>query len=130
MTTTPRLSKSAARKYAPEAAKPKAYAPTGDIGRMANEAFSLKLEIDRLQAEYKALTSKLQAHCEKHNLSRIDVGDLQVQHKLRHNWTYSVGTQNEMLRVQQLQKVEQTAGIASDKPTLYVAVALSRKALD
>ena len=110
--------------------QPKGYSPTGEIGRQVNDAFRLKLEIDRLEAQYKAITKKLQAHCERHNLSRLDVGDIQVQHKLRHKWAYSVGTQNEMLRVQQMQKVEQTAGIATDSPTHYVAIALSRKGIE
>lgn len=129
MTTTPIKSSRKLAKYNPAKAKPKAYSPTGDIGRMVNDAFTLKLEIDRLEAQYKSITRKLQAHCEANNISRLDVGDIQVQHKLRHKWEYSVGTQNEMLRVQQLQKVEQTAGIAVDNPTLYVAVALSKKGL-
>ena len=113
-----------------QVATPKGYSPTGKIGKIANEAFKLKLEIDRLEAIYKDKMATLRDHCESLNISRIDVGDIQVQYKLRHKWEYSLGTQNEMLRIQQLQKVEQTAGIAIDNPTKYVALSLSRKGIE
>lgn len=110
--------------------EPKAYAPTGAIGKKVLAAFSLKLEIDRLTAQFKNIKNDLKNHCQKNNLSRLDVGDVQAQFKTRNNWTYSVGLQNEMLRIEQLQRLEQTSGVAQNNPTYSVAVALSKKALD
>jgi len=114
------------RKSAPP--QPKAYSPTGEIGRRVAEAFQLKLEKDRIEALLKGHTAFLKAHCVKHNVSRIDVGDFQVQRKERKNWEYSLPLQNEMLRIQQQQALEQSDGRAINTPTIYVALAVSRKA--
>ena len=92
------------------------------------QAFQLKLEIDRLKAQLDRHTAFLKAHCIKNNVSRIDVGDFQVQRKERANWVYSLPLQNEMLRIQQQQKLEQSDGRAINTPTIYVALAVSRKA--
>ena len=114
------------RRKAPAA--PKSYSPTGEIGTRVTQAFQLKLEIDRLKAQLDRHTAFLKAHCIKNNVSRIDVGDFQVQRKERANWVYSLPLQNEMLRIQQQQKLEQSDGRAINTPTIYVALAVSRKA--
>jgi len=109
-------------------AVPKSYSPTGDVGTRVARAFALKLEIDRLKADLDGHTAFLKAHCIKNNVSRIDVGDFQVQRKERKNWEYSLPLQNEMLRIQQRQALEQQDGRAVNTPTVYVALAVSRKA--
>jgi hypothetical protein len=114
------------RKSAPP--QPKAFSPTGEIGTRVAQAFALKLEIDRLKALLDGHTAFLKAHCIKNNISRLDVGDFQVQRKERKNWEYSLPLQNEMLRIQQQQKLEQSDGRAINTPTIYVALAVSRKA--
>jgi hypothetical protein len=114
------------RRQAP--AQPKSYSPTGEIGTRVAQAFQLKLEIDRLKALLDGHTAFLKAHCIKNNVSRIDVGTFQVQRKERANWEYSLPLQNEMLKVQQQQKLEQSDGRAVNTPTVYVALAVSRKA--
>jgi hypothetical protein len=122
----PRSTTSTIRRKAP--AQPKSYSPTGEIGTRVAQAFALKLEIDRLKAQLDGHTAFLKAHCIKNNVSRIDVGDFQVQRKERANWEYSLPLQNEMLKVQQQQKLEQSDGSAINTPTIYVALAVSRKA--
>ena len=114
------------RRKAPAA--PKSYSPTGEIGTRVAQAFQLKLEIDRLKALLDRHTAFLKAHAIKNNISRIDVGDYQVQRKERKNWEYSLHLQNEMLRIQQQQALEQSDGRAINTPTIYVALAVSRKA--
>jgi hypothetical protein len=122
----PRSSTGTVRRKAPAA--PKSYSPTGEIGTRVAQAFQLKLEIDRLKALLDGHAAFLKAHCVKNNVSRIDVGDFQVQRKERANWEYSLSLQNEMLKVQQQQKLEQSDGRAINTPTIYVALAVSRKA--
>jgi hypothetical protein len=117
---------STVRRKAPAA--PKSYSPTGEIGTRVAQAFQLKMEIDRLKALLDGHTAFLKAHCIKNNVSRIDVGDFQVQRKERANWEYSVQLQNKMLQVQQQQKLEQSDGRATNTPTVFVALAVSRKA--
>jgi hypothetical protein len=114
------------RRKAPAA--PKAYSPNGEIGTRVAQAFQLKLEIDRLKALLDGHTAFLKAHAIKNNISRIDVGYFQVQRKERANWEYSLPLQNEMLKIQQQQKLEQSDGRAINTPTIYVALAVSRKA--
>ena len=123
----PRSTTSTIRRKAPAA--PKSYSPTGEIGDRVKKAFALKLEIDRLKAQLDGHTAFLKAHCIKNNVSRIDVGDFQVQRKERANWEYSLLLQNEMLKVQQQQKLEHSDGRAVNTPTVYVALAVSRKAV-
>lgn len=108
--------------------QPKAYSPTGEIGTRVAKAFQLKLEIDRLKAQLDGHVAFFKAHTTKHNVSRIDVGDFQIQRKERKNWSYSLPLQNEMLRIQQQQALEQQDGRAVNTPTVYVALAVSRKA--
>lgn len=122
-------SKPSPRRKAPkDDPQPRAYSPDGEIGRRVAEAFAIKHEIDRLKALLEPKKAFLKAHCEKHNLSRIDVGPMQVQYKSRSNWTYSPALKNEMLRIQNLQEQEKMDKIAKNKPTMFVSLDLSAKA--
>lgn len=141
MTTTRTRRHLAAVPAAPEAAvpqpaslsnptgfTPRTYKPQGQLGKRVAEAMRIKLEIDRLQAELDAHKKVILDFVNTKGISRVDVGDFQVQRKVRHNWTYSVKTQNEMLKLSQLQRFEQASGTAADNPTVYVAFSLNRKA--
>lgn len=126
-TVSPRIKTDKTRRDTQAALQPKSYSPTGEVGKIVQEAFTLKMEIDRLKAKLDGHTALLKAHAVKHNLSRIDVGDFQVQRRERASWEYSAELQAKMLKIQQKQQAEQRDGTATNTPTVYVALAISRK---
>lgn len=120
---------SAPRKPKPKAdPQPRAYAPDTVLGKRVVSAFALKLEIDRLKALLAPHMAYFTAHCKRHNISRIDVGRMQVQYKNRANWTYSAKTTKAALKLAQQQKLEQERKVAKNKPTYFTALSLSAKA--
>jgi hypothetical protein len=108
--------------------QPKTYSPTGEIGGRVANAFAIKLEMDRLKAQLDGHVAALKAHAVKNNISRIDVGEFQVQIKSRNKWEYSVALQAKMLKIEQEQKLEQLNKKARNTPTIYAALAVSSKA--
>lgn len=98
------------------------YVAHGYIGKRLSRAHELQLEAQRIAAE---LTEHRQWLCERMQrleLDRIEHGDLVVTRKQRHKWGYSPELEADMKRVTQLQRREQEEGIASDSPTIYVAL--------
>jgi len=98
------------------------YAPEGAIGRRLSAAHQLQLQAQRLTAELIGHRQWLTERMERLNLDCIEHGDLVVSRKVRHNWTYSPELEAEMKRIKQLQRREQEEGIATDAPTVYVAL--------
>jgi hypothetical protein len=99
----------------------RSYAPSGDIGRRLASAQSLQLQIQELTAQLDAHRTWLLSHMQRRNLDRLELGAFQVIRKTRHNWTYSPETERDMLSLRTTQKWEQSQGLATDNPTVYVA---------
>jgi hypothetical protein len=98
------------------------YAPDGPIGRRLATAHDLQLQAQRITA---ALTAHRQWLCERMqrlDLDRIEQGDLIVTRKVRHKWTYTPETEAAMEALRKVQLREQAEGIATDSPTIYVAL--------
>lgn len=98
------------------------YTPTGSVGRKLQRAADLQARIALLDAELRSLREEILHHMESKGLDRMEVGDFRATRKTRHAWTYSASTEREMLALRQLQKWEQAQGIATDNPTIHVAL--------
>jgi hypothetical protein len=105
-------------------AQPKArtYKPTGDIGRHLQEAYRLQSKIDALEEQLQVHRDYILMHMEEKELDIIRLDGITVYRRKRHNWKYSVETQNEMLKLQTTQKYEQAKGIATDNPRVYISL--------
>ena len=98
------------------------YSLEGAIGRRLSVAHKLQLEAQRLTAELTGHRQWLAERMQRFNLDRIEHGDLVVTRRVRHNWEYSPELKEEMKRIKKLQEREQKEGIATDSPTIYVAL--------
>jgi hypothetical protein len=103
------------------ALRARAYSPAGTIGTKLAKAQRLAEEIQRLEAQLSPLRASLLTHMQKQDLDRIELGNLRVTRKVRHNWSYSAHVDGLSLQLRQLQLDEQVLGVASDRPTTYVA---------
>jgi len=59
---------------------------------------------------------------QRHKLDKLELGQFVVQRRTRHNWSYSPETERDALALRQTQKWEQSEGIATDNPTVYIAL--------
>lgn len=100
----------------------RAYVPTGDIGRRLAAAQSLQLQIQELTAQLDTHRTWLLNHMQRRDLDRLELGAFQVIRKTRHNWTYTPETERNMLALRTAQKWEQAQGLATDNPTVYIAL--------
>lgn len=124
-TTTLRLVPTPARTTTtikPKVRKDRAYSPSGGMGKRLATAQSLQLQIQRLTAELDEHRAWFLAHLTKTNLDTLELGAFTVTRKTRHNWSYSPETERDMLGLRTTQKWEQSSGLATDTPTVYVAM--------
>jgi hypothetical protein len=98
------------------------YSPSGTIGRRLTAAHELQLQSQRITAELTAHRSWLCDRMQRLDLDRIEQGDLVVTRKLRHRWTYTPETEAAMEALRKIQLREQAEGLATDSPTVYVAL--------
>jgi len=98
------------------------YTPTGSVGRKLQRAADLQARIALLDAELRSLRDEILEHMNAKGLDRMEVGDFRATRKTRHAWSYSPSTEREALALRQLQKWEQAQGIATDNPTIHVAL--------
>lgn len=102
--------------------KIRSYSPTGTIGRRLTDAHQLQLEAQRLTAKLTAHRQWLCKRMQRLDLDRIEHGDLVVTRKVRHKWTYTPETEAAMDALRKTQLREQAEGLATDNPTVYVAL--------
>jgi hypothetical protein len=100
----------------------RSYSPTGAIGRRLTTAHELQLQSQRITAELTAHRHWLCERMQRLDLDRIEQGDLVVTRKLRHRWTYTPETEALMEALRKTQLREQAEGLATDDPTVYVAL--------
>lgn len=105
----------------PRVRRDRAYAPTGDIGRRLAKAQALQLQIQALTTELDTHRAWLLSHMQRHQLDHLELGDFTVTRKLRHNWSYTPETERDALALRTTQRWEQSQGLATDNPTVYVA---------
>jgi hypothetical protein len=98
------------------------YKPTGDIGRRLQEAYQLQADIAALEDKLKVHRDFILMHMEEKSLDKIQLNDIIVYRRIRHKWSYSIATRNEMLKLQTTQEYEQAEGIATDTPRVYIAL--------
>lgn len=103
-------------------AKVRSYSPAGSIGRRLADAHELQLEAQRLTAKLTAHRQWLCERMQRLDLDRIEQGDLVVTRKVRHKWTYTPETEAAMEALRKTQLREQAEGLATDNPTVYVAL--------
>ena len=103
-------------------AKVRSYSPAGSIGRRLADVHELQLEAQRLTAKLTAHRQWLCERMQRLDLDRIEQGDLVVTRKLRHRWTYTPETEAAMEALRKTQLREQAEGLATDSPTVYVAL--------
>jgi hypothetical protein len=106
----------------PRVRRDRAYVPNGAVGRHLAEAQSLQLQIQRLEAELATHRTWLLSHMQRHDLDLLELGAFRAQRKSRHNWTYSPETERDALQLRTTQKWEQSQGLATDTPTVYIAL--------
>jgi hypothetical protein len=98
------------------------YKPTGDIGKRLQEAYQLQADIAALEDKLKVQRDFILMHMEEKALDKIQLNDIIVYRRIRHKWSYSIATRNEMLKLQTTQEYEQAEGIATDNPRVYIAL--------
>ena len=106
----------------PRVRRDRAYVPNGAVGRHLTAAQSLQLQIQRLEAELATHRTWLLSHMQRHDLDLLELGAFRAQRKSRHNWTYSPETERDALQLRTTQKWEQSQGLATDTPTVYIAL--------
>lgn len=106
---------------APRAKRVRTYTPVGPVGARLQAAAQLQRSIAELEAQLAEHREWFLAHLKKNRLDSLEAGDFSVGIRVRHNWKYSVMTENQMLALRNLQKSEQDSGVAGDTPTVYVA---------
>jgi hypothetical protein len=106
----------------PKRKRARAYVPNGDVGRRLAVAQNLQLQIQKLEAELGHHRAWLLSHMQRHKLDKLELGQFVVQRRTRHNWSYSPETERDALALRQTQKWEQSEGIATDNPTVYIAL--------
>lgn len=99
----------------------RSYSATGTIGLKLRRVQRLQDEIQRLEALLSPLRAELLDHMQRQGLDRIELGQFRATRKVRHNWSYSGRADAMALRLRQLQLDEQAEGVATDRPTAYVA---------
>lgn len=119
---TIRYSHCTTRTFMQKTPRTRTYSPDGAIGRRLSRAHELQLQAQRLTAELTEHRQWLVERMRRLDLDRIEHGDLVVTRKQRHSWTYSPELEAELDRLKRLQRREQEEGIATDSPTVYVAL--------
>lgn len=110
---------------APVSRRSRAYTPTGKVGKLLNQARSLQLEIKRLEEELAPIRAAILAHMSSRGLTNLEVPGFSAVLKTRHHWTYSPSTQDAAHALRTTQQWEQRRGIATDEPTVYIALSTS-----
>ena len=105
----------------------RSYLPTGAIGRRLTDAHGLQLQSHHITAKLSTHRHWLCQHMQRRGLDRIEHGDLVVTRKLRHHWTYTPETEALMEALRKTQLREQAEGLATDNPTVYVALTTNYK---
>lgn len=121
MTTTRTLHLVPDLKKASTIKRVKKYSPRGEVGLHMSNAQALKHQIDALTTALDSERSWLLNHMETKALDRIECGDLQVQRRTYHKWTYSPALMREMQKIKNDQQWEQSHGEAMDSPTIGIS---------
>ncbi len=106
----------------PRVRRDRTYVPNGSVGRHLTAAQTLQLQIQRLEAELATHRTWLLSHMQRHDLDLLELGAFRAQRKSRHNWTYSPETERDAHQLRTTQKWEQAQGLATDTPTVYIAL--------
>lgn len=107
------------------AIRQRSYVANGTIGSKLRRAQRLQDEIQRLEAQLSPLRAELLDHMQRQDLDRIELGQFRATRKVRHNWSYSAVVDHMSLNLRQLQLDEQVLGVATDRPTTFVAFSVS-----
>lgn len=105
----------------------KSYVPGGKVGKHLSRAQELKHQIDELTAQLTTEREFILQHMIVTGTDRMECGDLQVQRRVTHKWTYTAELQREMLNIREKQKWEQQEGKALDDPTVGIALVIKAK---
>ena len=106
----------------PKRKRARSYVTTGDVGRRLAIAQNLQLQIQKLEAELGHHRVWLLSHMQRHDLDKLELGQFTAQRKTRHNWSYTPETERDALALRQAQKWEQSEGLATDSPTVYLTL--------
>lgn len=90
-------------------------------------AAALQAKIQELEAELKTHREFFLDHMNSTGETTLTLGSFNVYRRSRAKWSYSPALHNEMLRIQNMQKMEQMLdkhgnSIATNNPTVYVAL--------
>jgi len=96
------------------------YVGSSPMGQVIQSGADLHTQIKVLEEQLKSIREKIKLQMDLQGLDRVECGDTCISRRVRHNWTYSSGTENEMLNINARQKWEQKQGIAQDNPTSFV----------
>jgi hypothetical protein len=118
----PELASPRKRSTKPKVRRDRTYTASGVVGRHLQAAQALQLQIQTLSAELDGHRSWLLAHMNQHNLDQLELEQFSALRKTRHNWTYSPETERDALALRTTQKWEQSQGLATDNPTVYIAL--------
>ena len=119
--TAPAAPAAGARRKASPTAAPGALS-SRTLATAAAEYCEIKAEIKALEARLSPLKPIILSGMKALELDELKTESHVVRVQSRHNWTYSVETENEQLRLNRIKAVEQAEGIASDAPTIFPVV--------
>jgi hypothetical protein len=103
------------------------YSPVGRLGRVAQRAAALRLQIDELNKQLEPLREELLQAMVTRKLTTMQSGDVTITVRSRNKWQYSIETEREQLKLTQTQRWEQEKGVARNTPTPYVAITMEKK---
>jgi hypothetical protein len=110
------------RRKAPPKATASGSLSSRTLATAAAEYCEIKAEIKALEAELSPLKPIILRGMKALELDELKTESHVVRVQSRHNWTYSVETENEQLRLNRIKATEQAEGIASDAPTIFPVV--------
>lgn len=95
--------------------------PRTQLAQLISEGSRIAEQIKLLESQLAPIREQLLKQLKAKNGRCLIFGDIVVDRKFRAKWTYSVKTRNEMLRIKNLQEVEQRTGIARNNPLEHTA---------
>ena len=97
-------------------------ATNSSVACQLRSAQALQQQMHELEVQLAAHRVWLLSHMQSEGLDRLEIDGFSVQRRIRHNWDYSPETERNALALRNAQKWEQTVGLATDSPTVYIAL--------
>lgn len=93
-----------------------------ELTQRLQAAADIKRQVDALEIKLQEQREWFLKHLQRNGDSAVSLGDFTVSMRSRAKWEYSQRLHNELLQLQNEQKLEQRNGTALNTPTEYVSM--------